>query len=48
MNFPQWLKQNYGKSFEELYCKVSDLTLIEYSEYYESYCRDNNINPVWF
>lgn len=47
MSFFEWLQQEYGKTWEELFCKVSDETLIQYTEEYEQYCAAQNIEPKW-
>lgn len=47
MNFYEWLKKRYGTTWEELFCKVSDSELINYTIEYERYCQNKNIEPVW-
>lgn len=48
MCFDEWLKSLYGKTWNDLFCKVSDKTLISYMTDYELYCSTNNIEPSWF
>lgn len=47
MSFQSWLKKEHGKTWEELFCKVDDLTLIQYAKDYETYCYNKNIQPIW-
>lgn len=47
MSFHNWLKEKHDKTWEELFCKVSDIALIEYAIDYEIYCSANNIKPSW-
>lgn len=47
MSFPEWLKETHGKSWDDLFCFVSDTALIQYTQSYEEYCATENIKPRW-
>lgn len=47
MSFNDWLKEQYGKTWEELFCNIPDEKLIAYTVEYEYDCAIKNIEPSW-
>lgn len=47
MNFHEWLKEEHGKSWEEVMQKTNIINIVQYTFDYEFFCYSKGIEPTW-